>query len=707
MTLSLLLAFLPHAGAFSGLPVVTIDDSCVDHEVTAAGSAVSTATGADATHETTASCIGLSGLATHTRFTAPSAGTYRFDVAGADADDATVYLLADDCSGAELACNYDFGWHDSVGRVTVAHVEHTLSAGESVVVGIEVTEKLSASYPLNITRVDGDPGFCARTSSDVVGEAFVDSIYDTTAPLGQGTGFNYSDEFFLLTSNHAWTAPYAGTFSLSLHIEQAAASMALDYQNRTAYVKSGGCLGETIAVLPFHDYTQTVTVTVAAGEQLIVGMGSTDAMPTNYSIAILPTTVRLDPTGEDIGLDLTGSEIVWTDDGYRSIGIAGIETPLGLVWMPDADLSFTLDEHGQVDTVAGTVGLELPGFGMFAGAVPSGLMRANVGYNTGAALADLDAPLADDRKYLFFEYDPGFEFESGPMALSSNTPSATMVLDPLDPMFYLHGDITGLGIASPIEEAGIGVSMQGLIPFVPEQTWGISAAYLNDFNGHLVIDGVVPVRNLPLEVEGEVIFELPTVLQESLLADGGPTLEVPDVSFEDLHELIMPDMGANGTLLFSADAGLLNVTLELAHASMRRVDGVAYFSGRTADRPDMSWFSGIAAVGFQGDFYAAGVLDGDDSYLVLEGEIDVGGFVVTGTIRVDRDGVTLEVEGVGVSLDARDIAAVVADLNVGLGASGTSLGALAGVIEDLPIDIPAPPVDPCIVAPLSCVISLF
>jgi hypothetical protein len=89
---------------------------------------------------------------------------------------------------------------------------------------------------------------------------------------------------------------------------------------------------------------------------------------------------------------------------------------------------------------------------------------AEVGMDFGKNLGRLDVPLNDDRSYLFFHFDAGFEMEVGATddpddtkAFTISVPvgaSATLILDPQDPFFYFAGAITTPKTAKDDKDSG-------------------------------------------------------------------------------------------------------------------------------------------------------------------------------------------------------------------------------------------------------------
>jgi hypothetical protein len=70
----------------------------------------------------------------------------------------------------------------------------------------------------------------------------------------------------------------------------------------------------------------------------------------------------------------------------------------------EASLVFERTANGDIDRVHGTARLPFPGAGLMDGVEVADLAQVQVGYDYGRNLQDLDAPVLDDRRYLFFSF---------------------------------------------------------------------------------------------------------------------------------------------------------------------------------------------------------------------------------------------------------------------------------------------------------------
>lgn len=341
------------------------------------------------------------------------------------------------------------------------------------------------------------------------------------------------------------------------------------------------------------------------------------------------------------------------DNGFAVEGSLQLELPGGeMLTFAEASLIFERAADGSIDTVHGTARLPFPAGGLVEGLEFADLAQVEVGYDYGRNLQDLEAPINDDQKYLFFSFSVGFEASAGPVSLSMpDGQSATIVLDPADPMIYFRGNLGGVSGLGPIEDMGIGLSWQGLIPFTPHLTFGMDDADAAGFEGNVYLAGTVDIPRLPLAVTGEIVADMDPNGEGRSLFD----VAVDDMGFQ---------YGSNGTLSLTADfLQFLSFDLELARSSMiYRVDGdgaSAVFSGQIS--PDQSWMPSQVPLRASQAVQVAGKLSTDiaDSYVRLHGNytLDLSGlgalsgldlselFMADATVDIDQDGFHL----VGVS----------------------------------------------------------
>ncbi len=323
-------------------------------------------------------------------------------------------------------------------------------------------------------------------------------------------------------------------------------------------------------------------------------------------------------------------------------------TPLGDMVLQEAELIFEYGDSALagIERLRGTAQVPFPDMGILAGAEIGTPVVADVGLDYGSNLADLEAPLKDDRQYLFFMFSAGFEASVGPIGFEApGGQSVTFVLDPQDPFFFLTGGLPGLSDIAGVDDLGIAMSLQGLIPFAPQTTWGIGDD-IGNFDANLYLQGVIPFARLPLNLDGSLVIDVDA-------NDDGNTLFnslAPDVEY-----------GGNGTLNVGIDfLEFFSFGFELGNASLGLKTGEgeqnAYFSGMLA--PDTGFLpqelvpirpsTTVNMAGLISDDIAKSFLRGEGEYSLdasslsrLVG-VDLGDLTATSaTFSADRNGVRL------------------------------------------------------------------
>ncbi|HEX2875476.1 MAG TPA: hypothetical protein VHP33_29695 [Polyangiaceae bacterium] len=226
-----------------------------------------------------------------------------------------------------------------------------------------------------------------------------------------------------------------------------------------------------------------------------------------------------------------------------------------------------------LQSLHGSVRLPFPDIGFMSETSVKDPISAAVGYDLGKNLKEVDAPLKDDRKYLYFTFSAGLEANVGDLEISTGVnQSATMTLDVSDPAFFLKASLGGL--MGPVDEASVGFSIGGHLPFTPLNTWGIDAAAAS-FDGHFWIGGKVNLNDvkLPLAIGGNTVYDLDP-------NDDGKTLfEQPKDGFQ---------FGSNSELDLSLAAGLISFEIPIAQATI---------TGRAGGDEAYAWYSGMTKAG--------------------------------------------------------------------------------------------------------------
>lgn len=396
--------------------------------------------------------------------------------------------------------------------------------------------------------------------------------------------------------------------------------------------------------------------------------------------------IPVDGAEDTLVFEAERSNVIPVSGGYQVTGDVFLVTPISRLRLAGSNLLFAFQEGtDRIERIRGQAYVPAP-YASDAVEIKKPAM-AEVGMDFGRNL-DLDTPLQDDRSYLFFNFDSGLEMS---IAASSNTESkpltlsiplgaqAQMVLDPLDPFFFISGGVMtpeGDGDDSGDSDAnkdgegdadksdsdsgesegdstddgdsnaddkkdkdseededeqsgnpGHGTSAKGLIPFVPVNTYGIEDV-VRVFHGNKVQVGEFQVGALPLTVTGTFVSEV------SYMTDEDEAFDPLDLEFGPVLK-----QGANGTLAVTYSflkAGKFGKIAEFsfeagrATAAMEVVDDIqyAYFSGEI--EPDLEWIPDFVRVQPEGYLKAYGYLSTDfaQSRMGIEGRyaIDASNF---------------------------------------------------------------------------------
>ncbi|MCC6458258.1 MAG: hypothetical protein IT328_25115 [Caldilineaceae bacterium] len=120
-----------------------------------------------------------------------------------------------------------------------------------------------------------------------------------------------------------------------------------------------------------------------------------------------------------------------------------ITLPTGNLSLADADLVITLDEMGKIAALRGSAAAPVPTFGLLGDWQVVTPARVTVGYDRGAALAELDAPLQAERRYFFVDAQAGLHLATQGMALSAPAGQrATIIMDLAQPLVFIDGQVT-------------------------------------------------------------------------------------------------------------------------------------------------------------------------------------------------------------------------------------------------------------------------
>jgi hypothetical protein len=126
--------------------------------------------------------------------------------------------------------------------------------------------------------------------------------------------------------------------------------------------------------------------------------------------------------------------------------------PLGDLQLLDANLRVTLNDQQTVESFRGTARVPFPAIGPFENLAGADPLHADVGFDYGANLTAIAAPLDPEARYFFIDFGSGVRLDgtvkdaAGAMqSVSLTTPHgqrAVLVIDPLRPLVYLQGQLT-------------------------------------------------------------------------------------------------------------------------------------------------------------------------------------------------------------------------------------------------------------------------
>jgi hypothetical protein len=126
--------------------------------------------------------------------------------------------------------------------------------------------------------------------------------------------------------------------------------------------------------------------------------------------------------------------------------------PLGDLQLLDANLRVTLNDQQTVESFRGTARVPFPAIGPFENLAGADPLHADVGFDYGANLTAIAAPLDPEARYFFIDFGSGVRLDGAVkdaagavQSVSLATPHgqrAVLVIDPLRPLVYLQGQLT-------------------------------------------------------------------------------------------------------------------------------------------------------------------------------------------------------------------------------------------------------------------------
>ncbi len=383
--------------------------------------------------------------------------------------------------------------------------------------------------------------------------------------------------------------------------------------------------------------------TSASANAAAVAVADGSVAPNGFAVFVLdpqgavPVTLRtLASNVENLangGFSLTGTVLI---DAPNNAHITLAEAKL--------QLNYDASKGEGLQSFDGSVRLPIPNLGFMQGVSVDNAVYASVGYDLGSNITNVDAPIEADRKYLYFTFSAGFTATVGQMTVSAaNNQSVTMTLDPSDPSFFLKASLGGL--MGPVDEASVGFSIGGHLPFTPTNTWGIDESAAT-FDGHLWIGGKVDLNDLkiPVAIGGNTVVNLDPN------GDGKTFFTDPAGGFQ---------FGSNSELDVSISAGVIGLEIPVAQStivgSITGSSGAAYYSGvATAGN---GWMPAAVPLKNTAQLKVAGHASTDitDTYLKAQGDLSLDasklgqwtGLNLTdlamaqATLNADKDGLTV------------------------------------------------------------------
>lgn len=203
-------------------------------------------------------------------------------------------------------------------------------------------------------------------------------------------------------------------------------------------------------------------------------------------------------------------------NGFQAKGAVLLDVPGGTITLADAEIVFEYGSSGifGIERLHGVARVPFPDFGSPED-VELEAPIAEIGIELGKNLSHLQAPLLDDRRYLFFNFSSKLSAKVGSLVVEApGGTQHTLVLDHTDPMFFMRATLSGLpGMPVEIDEAGLGFSRQGLLPWVPTHTWGLDPTTMPiGFSGQMYVEmaGGVSLPGIPVSISsgGVTVFDI-------------------------------------------------------------------------------------------------------------------------------------------------------------------------------------------------------
>ena len=272
-----------------------------------------------------------------------------------------------------------------------------------------------------------------------------------------------------------------------------------------------------------------------------------------------PAGSRGDECREIAGFQLCGA---WSDHvGYSTVEGTATLAGHGAFSMELGNAS--LEVHLDPPSIEGEVDFALPAIGPLAdwgvdGQAPRAHMYLGIGENLDSVeIGGVDLPLNDEHPYLVFDIDSSVGLSFNGASVSASTgPSTKVIIDPLDPLIYLEGDVVEVLTRGLVSDGAVGVSLGGWLPYSSSnELYNGSNWKHREITGNLYARGNMQVGRYP-------VFVSSTVVIDADANNDGDWFFEPEEADTDFR------VGADGEIAIGYDLGAFSLTLPVASGSM-------------------------------------------------------------------------------------------------------------------------------------------
>ncbi len=262
------------------------------------------------------------------------------------------------------------------------------------------------------------------------------------------------------------------------------------------------------AVDPAHpDCGTTIDCLATPADPMCVGGPSDPSTP-----AFLDGEGCLNLGENGVGMKLCGS---WRFEPATATFIGSgdmtVETPLGPIDLLEVDLRVSRSPLA----LSGSAKVPFPKIGFLEDAGLVGdAPRASLSIAPGHLADTIEinghtVDLDDDQYYLVVDYNAGLSVEFGPIGLSTPGGDGMLVIAPQEPFLWVAGDLAGLLTGGFVDDAAIGFSLAGRLPYSPQnELYDGQQFFTPRIDGHLYAQGSVQLGKYPINVYGDVFVDV-------------------------------------------------------------------------------------------------------------------------------------------------------------------------------------------------------